>query len=150
MLILAVYDGLSPVEDVSLNTLEVWILVVGLRFAMRNPQVLGWVRNDLGGFVRADPGPIKWKEKVQQVRVVLDVRNRIPVELTIRRRMFMRQGVDLWVVDLSLVNAVMADGVSEFVGEPELQAEELRRRGWRAARWRRLWLKYPRNFGEKS
>ncbi|KAL6191145.1 hypothetical protein ACLB2K_037536 [Fragaria x ananassa] len=80
MLILAEYDGLSPVEDVSINHLEVWILIAGLRFAMRNNMVLSRVANGLGVFVRADPGLIQRKEKIQRVRVVLDVRNRIPAE----------------------------------------------------------------------
>ncbi|KAL6199466.1 hypothetical protein ACLB2K_029250 [Fragaria x ananassa] len=58
----------------------VWISVVGLRFAMGNHQVLGRMGNDLGGLVRADPGPIKRKEKIQHVRDVLDVQNHIPAE----------------------------------------------------------------------
>ncbi|KAL6200270.1 hypothetical protein ACLB2K_030052 [Fragaria x ananassa] len=80
MLILAEYDGLSPVEDVSLNHLEVWISIAGLRFAMRNNMVLSHVVNGLGVFVRANPGLIQRKEKIQRVRVVLDVRNRILAE----------------------------------------------------------------------
>ncbi|KAL6183170.1 hypothetical protein ACLB2K_044581 [Fragaria x ananassa] len=55
MLIMVEYDGLSPVEDVSLNHLEVWVSIVGFRFAMRNNKVLSLVANGLGVFVRADP-----------------------------------------------------------------------------------------------
>ncbi|KAL6227689.1 hypothetical protein ACLB2K_001646 [Fragaria x ananassa] len=80
MLILAEYDGFSPVEDVSLNHLEVWISIAGLRFAMRNNMVLSRVANGLGVFVRADPGLIQRKEKIQRDRVVLDVRNWIPAK----------------------------------------------------------------------
>ncbi|KAL6180323.1 hypothetical protein ACLB2K_046987 [Fragaria x ananassa] len=78
MLILAEYNGLSSVEDVSLNHLEVWILIAGLRFVMRNNMVLSRVVNGLGVFVRADLGLIQRKDKIQRVRVVLDVQNWIP------------------------------------------------------------------------
>ncbi|KAL6195806.1 hypothetical protein ACLB2K_031424 [Fragaria x ananassa] len=73
-------DRLSPMEDDSLNHLEVWISIAGLRFAMRNNMVLSCVANGLGVFVRVDPGLIQRKEKIQRVRVVLDVRNRIPAK----------------------------------------------------------------------
>nr|XP_011463631.1 PREDICTED: uncharacterized protein LOC105351338 [Fragaria vesca subsp. vesca] len=67
-------------EDVSLHYLEVWVSVTELRFAMRNNMVLSHAVNGLGVFVRADLGPIQRKEKIQRVRVVLDVRNRIPAK----------------------------------------------------------------------
>ncbi|KAL6188735.1 hypothetical protein ACLB2K_040126 [Fragaria x ananassa] len=72
MLIVAEYDGLSLVENVSLNHLEVWISIAGLCFAMRNNMVLSRVANGLVVFVRANPGLIQRKEKIQRVRVVLD------------------------------------------------------------------------------
>ncbi|KAL6181552.1 hypothetical protein ACLB2K_048207 [Fragaria x ananassa] len=53
MIILAEYDGLTPVEDVSLNHLKVWVSIVRLRFAMRNNKVPSRVANGLGVFVRA-------------------------------------------------------------------------------------------------
>ncbi|KAL6176746.1 hypothetical protein ACLB2K_053379 [Fragaria x ananassa] len=113
MLILAVYDRLSPVEDVSLYTLEVWISVVRLRCAMRN----------------------------HQVRVVLDVRNRILAdrifdyssEVSVRLNFMVEKAHGICkecgffgygeglcdkglICGLSLVDAVAADGVPEFAG----------------------------------
>ncbi|KAL6222486.1 hypothetical protein ACLB2K_005878 [Fragaria x ananassa] len=56
MLILAEYNGLSLVEEVSLNHLEVWISIAGLHFSMRNNMVLGRVANGLGVFVESAYG----------------------------------------------------------------------------------------------
>ncbi|KAL6178765.1 hypothetical protein ACLB2K_050283 [Fragaria x ananassa] len=68
MLILAKYDELSPVEAVSLNHLEVWVSIARLHFSMRNNKVLSCVANALGVLLRANPGPIQRKEKIQRVR----------------------------------------------------------------------------------
>ncbi|KAL6219067.1 hypothetical protein ACLB2K_012273 [Fragaria x ananassa] len=51
MLVLAEYDGLSPMEDVSLNHLEVWVSIARLCFAMRNNKVLSRVTNGLEVFL---------------------------------------------------------------------------------------------------
>ncbi|KAL6185031.1 hypothetical protein ACLB2K_041166 [Fragaria x ananassa] len=65
MLILTEYEGLSPVEDVSLNHLEVWISIAGLRFSMRNNMVFSRVANCMGVFVRVDSA-VKLEFKVER------------------------------------------------------------------------------------
>ncbi|KAL6202475.1 hypothetical protein ACLB2K_026183 [Fragaria x ananassa] len=116
---------------------------------MGNHQVLGVVGNDLGGFVRADLGPIKRKEKIQRVRVVLDVRNQIPAEnifnssseisvklsLKVERAHRICRECGFFghggctcdrglICGLLVVDAVVTDGELEIVEEPEMQAEE--------------------------
>lgn len=55
MMVLADYDVLRQVEDFPLNTLEVWVSVLGLWMTMRNEKVFTRLGNDLGTFVRVDP-----------------------------------------------------------------------------------------------
>ncbi|KAL6194905.1 hypothetical protein ACLB2K_035980 [Fragaria x ananassa] len=78
MILLAEYDRLRPLKEISLRLLEVWVSVVGLRFAMRNEKVLTRIGNDLGNFVLVDPKTVQMKKKIQRVRVLMDVRQRIP------------------------------------------------------------------------
>ncbi|XP_024178364.1 uncharacterized protein LOC112184339 [Rosa chinensis] len=54
MLLLADYDGIQDLAEISLNSMEVWVAVKGLCMAMRNEHALTLIENSLGLFVQYD------------------------------------------------------------------------------------------------
>ncbi|KAL6195891.1 hypothetical protein ACLB2K_031508 [Fragaria x ananassa] len=92
MLLSAAYNGLSALDSASLYLLEVWVVVTGLRIAMRNEKALTFIGRTLGEFVCVNPMVVQHKEVTQKVRMTLDIRRR-----GLRRRRFM------FLPDLSLV-----------------------------------------------
>ncbi|XP_062014378.1 uncharacterized protein LOC133730887 [Rosa rugosa] len=77
MLVVGEYDGLSPLEEVPLNMMEIWVAVKGLPFGLRNKTALELVGASIGTMVRVDQNAVKRKEEEQRIKVLFDVRRRI-------------------------------------------------------------------------
>ncbi|PRQ31132.1 hypothetical protein RchiOBHm_Chr5g0032121 [Rosa chinensis] len=74
MLVIAPYDGVSPIDSVPLHTMEIWMAVRGLPRKPRNKFALSMIGSATGEVVKFDQVAMRRNDAEQRIQLVIDTR----------------------------------------------------------------------------